>query len=153
MKEVSIHGYREDLKQYFRSKMEANYARFLEYMRDKGKIKKWEYESKEFEFKKIKRGNRYYKPDFKVTDINDEYNWAELKGYFRLSDKTKLRRFKKFYPEEFLNLFIVIPDKYSRSKSNGEMIGFIIAELGIRFEDIVSFKDIENCRSFIPDWE
>ena len=42
-------GYREDLKQYFRSKMEANTARYYNFVSIK-----WIYEPQEFEFYKIK---------------------------------------------------------------------------------------------------
>lgn len=140
--EVAKGGYREDLKQFFRSKMEANWARYH------NKIH-WEYEPKEFEFP-IKRGSRYYKPDFYLPAYD---LWFEIKGYFRPQDKTKLRRFKKYYPEEFKKLRFVIPDKYSKSKANGEMIEFLIDVLGIQFKDIESYKEMQKFGSIIPGWE
>ena len=143
--EVAKSGYREDLKQYFRSKMEANVARYYRYM---GEL--YIYEYMEFEFKKIKRGSRFYKQDFFLAVVN---RWVEVKDWFRKSDKTKLRRFKKYYPEEFVRLKFIIPDKYSRSKANGEMIKFLCDDLGIDFNDIMNYKEIEKYSKLIPGWE
>lgn len=139
-------GYREDLKQYFRSKMEANIAR---YYKSIGEF--YIYEYKEFEFKTIKRGQRYCKPDFYLPAPD---SWVEVKGgYLRPQDKTKLRRFKKYYPEEFASLRFIIPDKYARDKANGEMIKFLCDGLSIDFEEIISYKEIEKYSRLIPGWE
>ena len=145
MVNIARGGYRKDIKQYFRSKMEANICRYyklteIEYI----------YEPKEFEFKTIKRGSRYYKPDFYLPIID---LWVECKGWFRPGDKTKLRRFKKYYPKEFTRLQFIIPDKYSRSKANGEMIKFLCGDLGIDFKEIISYKEIEKYRKLILNWE
>ena len=143
--EVAKGGYRKDLKQYFRSKMEANVARYYRYISEL-----YIYEYHEFGFKRIKRGSRFYKPDFFLAVVN---HWVEVKGWFSSSDKTKLKRFKKYYPEEFARLKFIIPDKYSRSKANGEMIKFLCDDLGIDFEEIMSYKEIEKYGKLIPGWE
>lgn len=145
MRNVAKGGYRKDLGIYVRSKMEANICRYyklteIEYI----------YEPKEFEFKTVKRGNRYYKPDFYLPIID---LWVECKGWLRPEDKTKLRRFKKYYPEEFIKLKFIISDKYSRSKANGEMIKFLCDDLGIDFNGIISYKEIEEQGKLIPGWE
>jgi len=140
-------GYREDLKQYFRSKTEANVARYFNLRKCN-----WEYEPFEYCFNNIKRGQKYYKPDF-IIHYLDAYFLIEVKGYFRSEDKTKLRRFKKYYPEEFIKLKFIIPDKYSRSRANGEMIKFICDDLGIDFEEILSYKEMEKYSDLIPGWE
>jgi len=145
MSEVAKGGYRKDLKQFLRSKMEANCARYYKYI---GEI--YIYEYKEFEFKGIKRGTRFYKPDFYLPTWD---SWIEIKGYFRRIDKIKLRRFKKYYPKEFKKLRFVIPDKYARDKANGEMISFLVGDLGIKFQDIESYKEMEKFGSMIPNWE
>jgi len=143
--EVAKGGYRKDLKQFFRSKMEANVARYYKYI---GEL--YIYEYKEFEFKEIKRGSRFYKPDFFLAAVN---RWVEVKGWLRKSDKTKLKRFKKYYPEEFARLKFIILDKYARDKANGEMIKFICDDLGIDFEEILSYKEMEKYSGLIPGWE
>lgn len=149
--EVAKGGYREDLKQYFRSKMEANVARYYRYV---GQL--YLYEHKEFEFKGIKRGSRFYKPDFFLAAVGGTLafnRWIEVKGWLRKTDRTKLKRFKKYYPEEFERLRFIIPDKYARDKANGEMIAFLIDDLGIKFQDIESYREIEKFGSMIPGWE
>ncbi len=84
-------GYRADLNgQYFRSRWEANYARFLNFMNIE-----WSYEKKTFWFMNIKRGVRSYTPDFYLPRT-DEYH--EVKGYMDAKSKTKLKRMKKYYP-------------------------------------------------------
>jgi len=140
-------GYREDLKQYFRSKMEANTARYFNLRKCD-----WEYEPFEYCFDKIKRGQRYYKPDFVIYYLDTSF-LIEVKGWFRPEDKTKLRRFKKYYPEEFAKLKFIIPDKYSRSKANGGMIKFLCDDLGIDFEEIISYKEMDKYGKLIPGWE
>jgi len=146
MSEVAVQGYREDLKKSFKSKMEANMARYYNFIHEW-----WSYECREFEFKKIKRGTRYYKPDFYLLQKN---RYIEIKGYFRRVDKIKLRRFKKFYPEEFSRLRFVIPDKYAKSKANGEMIAFLLDDLKVKFEDIESYEEIKKkFKYYISNWE
>lgn len=145
MKHLAKGGYRKDLNQYFRSKMEANICRYYNFVKVK-----WIYEPKEFSFDNIKRGNRYYKPDLymPIADI-----WIEVKGYFRASDKTKIRRFKKYYPNEFAKLRFIVPDKYSRSKANGEIMKFLLGDLKVNFHGIISYKEMERYKAFIPEWE
>ena len=138
-------GYRKDLKQYFRSKWENNMARYYNFLDIK-----WIYEPKEFEFYKIKRGSRFYKPDFYLPEQD---KLIEIKGFFTASDKTKLRRLKKYYPEEFAKLELIVPDKYSKSKANGEMIKFLCDDLGIDFIEIMSYKEIEEYSKLIPGWD
>lgn len=143
--EIAKGGYREDLKQYFRSKMEANICRYYIWIK-----MPWQYEPKEFEFTKIKRGTRFYKPDFYLPTFD---NWIEVKGWFRKVDKIKLRRFKKYFPKEFRKLRFIIPDPFARDKANGEMIKFLCDDLGIKFQDIESYKQIGSQKGFIPGWE
>jgi len=145
--EVAKGGYRKDLKQYFRSKFEANVARYFNLRKCN-----WKYEPFEYCFNKIKRGQRYYKPDF-ILYYEDYYYLYEVKGWFRSVDKTKLSRFKKYYPEEFARLKFIIPDKYARDKANGEMIEFLCDNLGIDFEEILSYKEMEKYSKLIPGWE
>jgi len=144
--EVAKGGYREDLKQFFRSRWEANIARYYRYVSEL-----YIYEYIEFEFKGIKRGSRFYKPDFYLPVIN---RWVEVKGFFRASDKTKLRRFKKYYPEEFTRLRFIIEDPYARTKANAEVLNFLIDDLKIDFSEIESYNNIEKALGkLIPNWE
>jgi len=141
-------GLREDLGIYVRSKMEANILRYYNLINVN-----WFYEPREFRFEKIKRGVRYYKPDIYLAGKLRQF--IEVKGsYFSPTDRTKLKRFKKYYPDEFSRLRFIIPDKYSRSVVNGETITFLLDALGVRFEDIISYNEIEKKFShLILKWE
>lgn len=86
-------------KHYFRSKWERNYARWLHYQKMQGWIKNWEYEPKTFWFEEVRRGVRSYKPDFYIIEPGKAY-WVEVKGYMDPRSQTKLKRFRKYYPEE-----------------------------------------------------
>lgn len=94
-------GMRADLGLYVRSRWEANYGRILNLRLTLGEIDGWKYEPKEFEFP-VKRGNRFYKPDFQVFSHALGYHWVELKGYMKPGDASsvKLKRMQKYYPQE-----------------------------------------------------
>lgn len=99
-------GWREidGIKYYFRSKWEINYANFLEFLKKSGNICDWWYEPKTFWFSGIRRGTVSYKPDFAILERSGSINWIEVKGYLSPQDKTKLKRFKKHFPEESIKV-------------------------------------------------
>ena len=92
-------GYRDDLGDtFFRSSWEANYARYLNWMRDGGLIKEWSFEPETFWFNGIKRGVVSYLPDFKVINTDDTVYYVEVKGWMDAKSKTKIKRMAKYYP-------------------------------------------------------
>jgi hypothetical protein len=80
-------GVRLELNQYFRSNLEANYARILRYINIK-----YEYEPKIF---LLSDGSNYL-PDFYLSET-DEY--IELKGYYKDKDRLKYDKFRAEYPD------------------------------------------------------
>jgi hypothetical protein len=96
-----ISGARADLFNIaFRSKWEANIARWLEHLKASGSIQEWDYEPREFKFP-VKRGaGGFYKPDFRVAGADGSVEWWEIKAYMDAVSKTKLKRMKKYFPEE-----------------------------------------------------
>ena len=93
-------GRRPDLdNRYFRSTWEANYARYLNWLKAQGQIESWSYEAKVFTFP-VKRGTTEYRPDFLVTESDGTQTWHETKGYLDAKSKTQLKRMAKYYPEE-----------------------------------------------------
>lgn len=108
-------GTREDIGIYVRSTWEANYARYLNFLVENGSILKWEYEPITFYFTSIKRGVRSYTPDFRITEINGEQVFHEVKGYMDDKSKVKLARMAKFYPEHKV---IIISNKEMREIKN-----------------------------------
>lgn len=127
-------GYREDLDMVFRSGWEANIARvFNAYQID------FTFEPHVFTFP-IKRGTRSYTPDFFLVKTNE---WIEVKGYFDDKSRIKLKRFKKYYPEEFAKMTLII----GSSKQSLE----ICKSLEV---DFLLYPDISKIyKKVIPYWE
>ncbi|TSA40999.1 MAG: hypothetical protein D4R57_01130, partial [Verrucomicrobiales bacterium] len=93
------------VKIFARSRWEANYARYLEFLKMRGLILKWEHEPKTFWFEGIKRGVRSYLPDFRVTLLSGAIEWHEVKGWMDSRSKTKIKRMAKYYPKEVLRVY------------------------------------------------
>ena len=129
-------GYRKDIELNVRSSWEANFVRVLNiYKID------FKFEPTVFPFP-IKRGTRAYTPDFFLTRNNE---WIEIKGYLDDKSKIKLKRFKRYYPDEFANLTCVI-SKYSNEAKN------FMAEIEV--SKIVFYEDIRDYYSqYIINWE
>ena len=121
----STAGRASDLgNRYFRSRMERNYARYLERCVSLHQIDKWEYEPDTFWFEPIKRGVRSYTPDFKVFKGQSVW-YIEVKGYLDMKAKTKQKRMAKYHPS-----------------------------VRVVLVDMSEYHVIEGCYSqFIPGWE
>jgi len=93
-------GWREisGQKIYARSRWEANYARFLEFQREKKLIQEWQHEPETFWFEAVRRGTRSYLPDFRVADMAGAVVFHEVKGWMDPRSITKLKRMKKYHP-------------------------------------------------------
>jgi hypothetical protein len=105
------HGRRDDLGgRFFRSRWEANYARYLDLLKSKGLIAGWEYEVDTFWFEAIRRGVRSYTPDFKVTLPDGSVRYDEVKGWMDAKSKTKLKRMAKYHPD--VTLCVVAEKQY-----------------------------------------
>ena len=94
-------GWREfgGKRNYYRSRWEANYGRYLEWLKGIGSISDWEHEPDTFWFDGIKRGCVSYLPDFKVTNVDDSIEYHEVKGWMDKRSKTKIRRMAKYHPQ------------------------------------------------------
>lgn len=92
-------GYRPDLDLVVRSGWEANVLRVL-----KSYNINYEFEPKKFVYP-VKRGNKSYIPDIYLSDTDE---WIEIKGYLDKNSQVKLKRFKRYYPEEFEKLTMII---------------------------------------------
>ncbi len=110
---------------FFRSTWEANYARVLQWLKEQGSIKDWEFETVTYPFPGIKRGCIDYKIDFKVINPDDSFEIHEVKGYMDKKSATKLERMAKFYPD----VKIVIVDRKQYMVLKAQM------------------------KPFLPDWE
>lgn len=129
-------GYRKDLGLNLRSNWEANFARIL----NAYKIK-FDFEPVTFSFP-IKRGTRGYIPDFYIENSSE---WVEIKGYLDDKSKIKLKRFKRYYEEDFNKLTFII-SKYSTAAKK------FAAEIEI--PRVLYYEDIKNFYADkIPYWE
>ena len=139
-------GKRKDLNnQFFRSAWEANFFRLL---KTDNNIHTVQYEPTTFSFTEfgILKGTVSYTPDFKINYKDGSYHWVEVKGGFmRPADKTKLRRFKKYFPEEFKRLVAVTPGLGSKTAK-------FFQEMGIEIKHC--YPDLnKKYKNVIPNWE
>lgn len=94
-------GWREigGTRKYYRSKWEANYAYYLEWLKSKNQIADWKHEPKTFWFEGVKRGTVSYLPDFWVKELSGKDSFHEVKGWMDARSKTKIARMAKYYPD------------------------------------------------------
>lgn len=112
-------------EKYYRSRWEANYARYLQWLKENNQIKDWKHEPKTFWFEGIKRGCVSYLPDFWVQELNDSESYHEVKGWMDDRSKTKIKRMAIYHPKVKL---VVI--------------------------DAKNYKEIEKkTKLFVPHWE
>ncbi|WP_297846265.1 hypothetical protein [Pseudomonas sp.] len=90
-------GKREDLGIFVRSSWEANYARYLNWLKSRKEILEWKYEPVTFEFP-VKKGTRFYTPDFEVHNPDGRVEYHEVKGWNHPKGKTALARMAKYHP-------------------------------------------------------
>lgn len=91
-------------RKYFRSRWEANYARYLEFLKVQKQILDWDHEVEVFWFEGIKRGCVSYLPDFKVTELDGSFTYHEVKGWMDDRSKTKINRMKIYHPSVILKI-------------------------------------------------
>ena len=108
-------------RRYFKSAWESNIARYLEFLKQHGEIKKWTYEKDEFWFEGIRRGVCSYRPDFKVTWENGSIEYWEVKGWLDPRSATKLKRMKKYHPS--VRIRLIDKDAY---KSIEKSVSYLI---------------------------
>lgn len=103
-------GWREigGARKYYRSRWEANYARYLEWLKSLGEIAEWKHEPKTFWFDGIRRGTVSYLPDFWVKEIGGKEAYHEVKGWMDDKSKLKIKRMQKYHPDVVL---VVIASK------------------------------------------
>jgi len=110
-------GKRADLGDiFFRSRWEANYARYLNFLKAQNQIKDWQFEPQTFIFHGVIRGANTYLPDFKVIENDGSHVWHEVKGWMKSTDRTKLKRMAKYYPDE--KVIVIGPPEYAEIESS-----------------------------------
>ena len=108
---------------FMRSKWEANYALYLDFLIKQGEISGWEYEVEAFIFEAIQFGTRSYRPDFKIVNGNGTIEYHEVKGRMTPKSKTQLKRMAKYYPE--IKIVLITKREYNDIKNKlGRVVGF-----------------------------
>lgn len=130
-------GFKEDLGVSVRSGWESNVLRWLTYLG-----KKWEFEPKTFFFPNQKKAPVAYLPDIYLPD--DDI-WIEVKGRFRNQDRSKMKKMKKYYPDEFSKLHCII------QKPQGEVFEWFIKN---NIPVYAFYNDIQKqYAKLLPHWE
>lgn len=115
-----------DRKIYFRSSWELKFAKYLQWLKEQKLILEWEHEPQTFWFEKIRRGTRSYLPDFKVFRHDGTHYWVEVKGFFDRKSLTKIKRFRKYYPNE--ELIIVDSEWFSKNGKTHPILKEMVEE-------------------------
>lgn len=110
-----------DREMYFRSKWEANYALYLDFLKKHGEIQDWMYEPDIFEFP-VKHGTTRYMPDFKVIEKDGVVTYREVKGYMTSKAKTQLKRMAKYHPN--IKVELVDAEQMKALKKYSKLLGF-----------------------------
>lgn len=136
-------GHREDLGTYFRSKYEANVARFFNFLG-----LPWEYEPERFVFTGYTTAPVSYTPDFHVVERGK--TWVvEVKGHWLGSDRQKLRRLKAQHPDTFSRLWVISKwGKGEKGDRERKLLRGISDDLRI-----TSYSEIARVSHVIPGWE
>ena len=101
---------------------------------------KFQYEPCEFAFEGIKRGCRFYKPDFYLPD---EDVYVELKGYLNGESKTRLKRMLKYHPTIATKMRIVVDKIFSRDLKLTKIASAIIS-LGYKVTQLQAYSPLEK---------
>lgn len=111
----AVAGWRDDIGIYTRSKMEANYARYLNLLIEEGRILGWEYEPMIFYFNNLgyKTSPVSYKPDFFVKSLDGTITVVECKGLQTGRDRSKWSRYLKHVAQEDDSFLVVGPNAYT----------------------------------------
>ena len=124
----------------FRSKLESDWAYWLDFQLKHKLILNWEYEPEFYEFPKYKHGTTRYLPDFRITELDGSITIHETKGVVRGKDITKIRRIKQEFPELKYWLIFQKHDTRSKSKSMRHRINLITPVINL-IDRLVSASD------------
>lgn len=84
---------------FFRSSWEANYARYLQYLKESDEIADWRHEPET-----LWLGTTGYIPDFLVIERDGGKTYHEVKGFMDYRSRRKLSLFRQRYPAVSLRL-------------------------------------------------
>ena len=102
----------------------------------------WIYEHRVYVFDNERRGAISYLPDFYIPSQNI---LVEIKGYLDSKGRSSLKKFKRYYPDEFKKLRAITGSPNTKASKDFEKIGIPI--VGYMSELKKQYRDT------IPHWE
>jgi len=108
------------IRKFYRSRWEANYARYLQWLKENGQIATWEHEPTTFWFDGIKRGCVSYLPDFRVVENSGAEVYHEVKGWMDTRSATKIKRMAIYHPKT--KLVVIQAKQYHEIKRKLSML-------------------------------
>jgi len=105
---------------HFRSILEYQWAKYLQFLLHNGQIKDWFYEETTFDFTLVgySRGPFIYLVDFDVIENDGETIYQECKGHHDSKTNSKLQRVAACFPEVKIDLVLQrIPKSGSKGAS------------------------------------
>lgn len=91
----------------FRSKLEHNWARWLQFQKSQGMINNWAFEQTRFEFRDELTGPKVFLVDFDILNNDGTFEYHECKGWLQGRDVSKFRRVAKYRPEVKISLVMI----------------------------------------------
>lgn len=101
-------------RNFYRSRWEANYGRYLELQKTEGSIISWEHEPKRFFFTGNANSKISYLPDFRVTAKCGEIEYHEVKGWMDERSRAIIDAMNIDYPE--VTLVLIQQKEYNQIK-------------------------------------
>lgn len=136
--------YIDGMRYLFKSSWEYDIALYLNLLKSKGYIDKWEYESEVFKFDYDGKGVRSYKPDFIIYKRSSKY-YIEVKGWEDNKYKIKKDLMEKFYPN--VNIIYIKEEQYKKIRNK---YSTVIPGWG-EFKDIIKYVfkkcSIQECEN------
>ncbi len=90
----------------FRSKLECNWAMYLQFLKESGEICDWRYEQTKFLFPDETIGAKQFLVDFDILHNDWTLEYHETKGWLQGKDVTKFKRVAKYRPEVKITLIM-----------------------------------------------
>ena len=103
---------------HFDSQFERDWAKYLQFLLERGKLKAWVYHPAKFDFWEFgyRKKPYEYQPDFCIWEDEDTYVYQECKGYIETKDISRIRRANKHYDAVFDLVMQRLPKKGKRTQ-------------------------------------
>ena len=108
-------------KYKFRSKLECNWAMYLQFLKESDVILDWRYEQTTFLFPDEMRGAKQFLVDFDILNKDWTLEYHETKGWLQGKDVTKFKLVAKYRPE--VKITLVMSGKAKKDANRLRQIG------------------------------